>query len=66
MPEMSGIEARKIIRDNPATSHIPIIAFTASIIDSEVEKIKMEFDDYLSKPVKQNDMLMTLSKFIGV
>ncbi|MGE0931317.1 histidine kinase N-terminal 7TM domain-containing protein [Peijinzhouia sedimentorum] len=66
MPEMSGIEARKIIKENPTTSHIPIIAFTASILDSEVEKIKMEFDDYLSKPVNQNDMLTSLGKFIGI
>ncbi len=66
MPEMSGIEARKIIKENTATSHIPIIAFTASILDSEVEKIKMEFDDYLSKPVNQNDMLTSLGKFVGI
>jgi len=66
MPEMSGLEARKILKENPSTCHIPIIAFTASILDSEVEKIKTEFDDYLSKPVNQKDMIKTLGKFIGI
>jgi PAS domain S-box-containing protein len=65
MPKMTGEQAFDKIKSNPATAHIKIIAFTASILGQAVDNIKLKFDGYLAKPVKQTELLMALEKFIG-
>jgi CheY-like chemotaxis protein len=47
MPEMTGIEATKRIRDNPATRALPVIAFTSQSSTGHWDEL---FDDYLIKP----------------
>ncbi|WP_330441426.1 response regulator [Flavobacterium sp. C4GT6] len=54
MPEMSGLDATKKIRDieNQQDKHIPIIALTARVLNGERETcIEYGMDDYLSKPI---------------
>lgn len=52
MPGMSGFEACKKIKQNPETTHIPIVIVTA-ITDGEnmLKCLKAGADDFLSKPV---------------
>lgn len=51
MPGISGIETCRAIKQNPFTSHIPILMLTAlSDIDHKVEGFDAGADDYLSKP----------------
>jgi putative two-component system response regulator len=51
MPEMDGIEAIKILKDNPATADIPVIFLTAlSNPDSEMNGLNLGAVDYISKP----------------
>ena len=38
LPGMSGIEAMKILRDDPVTAHIPIIALSANAVPRDIEK----------------------------
>jgi len=64
MPIMDGYTARKIIKSNPATSHIPIIALTASAIKEEVDEILEMFDGYLRKPVTKQQLLNELARFL--
>lgn len=67
MPNMDGIEVLKNIRaqqdgPNPDT---PIICMTAdAIIGSREKYIDAGFDDYLSKPVKSEQLEQTLIKFL--
>ena len=51
MPEITGIELCKFIKDNPATSHIPIILLS-SLNDSQtkIEAFEAGADDYITKP----------------
>ena len=54
MPEMSGLDATKKIREieSQQDKHIPIIALTARVLNGERETcIEYGMDDYLSKPV---------------
>jgi len=61
MPEMSGFEVAKIIKDDPATSHIPIIFVSARRdLDSFVEGFEIGIEDYITKPIDQNYLLFTV------
>lgn len=54
MPEMDGLEATRLIKHNPLTSHIPIIILSAHAMPAYVAKAKISdgsCDDYDTKPV---------------
>lgn len=66
MPEMNGFEAMKIIKSNPDTIHIPIIALTASTQDNEHnDSIEAGFDSYIVKPVEKEVLATELSKLLS-
>ncbi len=51
MPQMDGIEMLKLIRNNIATSHIPVILLSAkTAIESKLEGMEYGADEYLDKP----------------
>jgi len=54
MPVMDGHTAAKIIKE--FRPELPIIAQTAYALDTEVEKYSKVFDDYLTKPVKAEQL----------
>ncbi len=58
MPEMTGIEVCRILKENPATTDIPIIMVTAK---SSAEDVKEGLDsgafDYIKKPFEKVEML---------
>jgi two-component system sensor histidine kinase EvgS len=65
MPEMDGIEATKILRNKSLTKNIPIIALTASAYNViKEESQKHGFSSYLSKPVKENELILELTKYL--
>lgn len=58
MPEMDGIEATRIIRDNEAIRNRPvIIAVTASALKEDRDRyFSIGIDDYISKPIQLNEL----------
>jgi CheY-like chemotaxis protein len=61
LPGISGIEALKILRDDPETAHIPIVALSANAMPRDVEKgITAGFFSYLTKPIKVDEFMTAL------
>lgn len=67
MPDMSGIEVTKLIREKEkiAGVHIPIIAATAYAMNEDInEAINAGMDDYISKPFDITKLKNNLEKYI--
>ena len=61
LPGISGIEALQILRADPATAHIPVIALSANAMPRDIEKgLEAGFFRYLTKPIKVNEFMDTL------
>ncbi|MDX1949806.1 MAG: response regulator [Rickettsiales bacterium] len=69
MPNMDGYEATKVIREVEKANrqeHTPIVALTANAVKGDSEKcIAAGMDDYLSKPVKIEEVEEKLNKWLG-
>jgi CheY-like chemotaxis protein len=65
MPVMDGWEATRKIKANDALKHIPIIAVTShAMVGDEIDARKAGCDDYLSKPVDDEELLRKIKKFL--
>ena len=52
LPDMSGIEAMRLIRDAEGTASTPIVALTSLAMKGDREHLLAEgFDGYLEKPI---------------
>jgi len=61
LPGISGIEAMKILRADPSTAHIPIIAISANAVPRDIEKgLEAGFFSYVTKPIKVGQFMDAL------
>ncbi len=62
MPELSGFETCKIIKETPLNKNVPIIFLTArNDSESIAEGFKVGGVDYISKPFNHSELLIRLS-----
>ncbi len=72
MPGMDGVEAVSWFRRGPGArfqfktpTHTPVIAVTANALEGDEERfLSLGFNDYLSKPFRQNQLLTMLTKYL--
>ena len=58
LPEMDGLEATKLIKRDPSTANIPIIALTAHAMDGDRERcLAAGCNDYDTKPIELSRLL---------
>jgi len=62
LPDISGIEALRILRKDPMTAHIPVVALSANAMPHDIEKgLQAGFFRYLTKPIKIDEFMDTLN-----
>jgi len=66
LPEVSGLEVTKWLKEDDDLAHIPVIAVTAFAMKGDEERIREGgCEAYLSKPISVGLFLDTVRKFLG-
>jgi putative two-component system response regulator len=67
MPEISGLDIMRQLRENPSLSHIPVIVLTAA--DNEetrIEALELGATDFLGKPVNLTELVVRVRNALVV
>ena len=66
IPIIDGWEATQVLKHDPLTRHIPIIALTAHALASDREKaMEVGCDGYLAKPCEPRAVVAEVQRFLG-
>jgi CheY-like chemotaxis protein len=66
LPDMSGWDASRLLKDDPQTKHVPIIALTAHAMEGDRERpLECGCDDYDTKPVELARLLEKIRRLLG-
>jgi two-component system, cell cycle response regulator DivK len=66
LPEVSGLEVTKWIKEDESLSMIPIIAVTAFAMKGDREKMRDGgCEDYIAKPISVASFLQTVERFLS-
>ena len=61
LPDISGFEVLKILREDPVTAHIAVIAISANAMPADIKRgLKAGFFRYLTKPIKVDEFMEAL------
>jgi len=65
LPEVSGLEITKWLKDDPALKAIPVVAVTAFAMKGDEEKIREGgCEAYVAKPISVISFLQTVERFL--
>ena len=66
IPRMDGWEATRVLRGDPRTQAIPIIALTAhALADNHERATEVGFSSYLAKPIEPRLVVAEIRRWIG-
>jgi signal transduction histidine kinase/CheY-like chemotaxis protein len=66
LPGMDGLRAARLLRDNPETSHIPVIALTAHVMKGdEVRAKEAGCAGYIPKPIQPGELAKQIAAFLN-
>ena len=67
LPGISGIQALKILRADPLTAHIPVLAISANAMLGDIKKgMEAGFFRYLTKPIKLPEFIEAMDAALAV
>jgi CheY-like chemotaxis protein len=67
LPGISGVDVLRILRNNPLTKHIPIIALSANAMPHDIGKaMEVGVFRYLTKPIKLNELMSAIDDALGL
>jgi len=65
MPVMDGVTAARILKEDPETKDIPIIALTSYAMKGDRERFLSEgFVEYIAKPIKVDEFLEVVRRYL--
>src|SRR5438045_7480094 len=66
LPEVSGLEVTKWLKEDPELNSIPVVAVTAFAMKGDEERIREGgCEAYLSKPISVAKFIETIRRFLG-
>lgn len=66
LPGVDGLQATRMLKEDPATRAIPVIALTAYAMPEDRERIRdAGCDGYLTKPLKAPLLLEQIDTYLG-
>lgn len=66
LPGISGVQALKILRADPLTAHIPVVALSANAMPRDIARgLDAGFFRYLTKPIKVNEFMDVLDSAVA-
>ncbi|MET3131169.1 two-component system cell cycle response regulator DivK [Oxalobacteraceae bacterium GrIS 1.11] len=66
LPGMDGIEATRILKADPRTRHVPVLALTVFAMKGDRERLlQAGCDGYIEKPINYVDFLAQVAAIIG-
>ena len=66
LPQVSGLDVTRWIKDDPELRAIPVVAVTAFAMKGDEERIREGgCEAYLSKPISVGKFIETVRRFIG-
>ncbi len=66
LPVMDGLQATRLIRENPKTQSIPILAVTAkTTLKDKEDCIQSGCDDFIDKPFTSKQLTSIIEKLLG-
>ena len=67
MPEISGYEVCKIVKNNPETQFVPVLMLTAlSELEDRIKGIEAGADDFLTKPINRLELKIRVKSMLKV
>ena len=66
LPEVSGLDVTRFLKEDPELKSIPVIAVTAFAMKGDEEKIRAGgCEDYISKPIAIGPFIETIKRHLG-
>ena len=66
LPEVSGLDVTKWLKDDEELKHIPVIAVTAFAMKGDEQKIREGgCEDYISKPISVTNFIEVIQKYLN-
>jgi len=66
LPEISGLEVTKWLKEDEDLAHIPVVAVTAFAMKGDEERIREGgCEAYISKPISVTKFIETIKSFLG-
>lgn len=64
LPGLDGWEASHILKSDPSTSTIPVIAFSARVACTEDLAGRLTFDGYIMKPIGPQELVRRIDAYL--
>lgn len=65
MPKMSGVEVIEVLKGDPDTAHIPVVAVTAYVWDGLAQSAgQVGCDGFIAKPFSTKHLLKEVEKYL--